>query len=276
MIPNMNKIAGELTPTAFHVSARTLATHALSIFGDHSDVMSCRATGFAMLSSNSVQEAMDMALIAHAAALESRIPFLHFFDGFRTSHEVNKIEMLAEDDMRALIKMDRIFEHRQRALSPDHPVLRGTAQNPDVFFQIRERANSFYEACPEIVQSVMHKFAKEVGRSYHLVDYVGAPDADRVIVMMGSGAEVAHEAVEYLNARGEKLGLLKVHLYRPFPVQAFLEALPASVRKVAVLDRTKESGAVGEPLYLDVVNALHDFAGLLLRHLCGPSRGSGD
>src|SRR5271155_1091791 len=258
MIPNMNKIAGELTPTAFHVSARTLATHALSIFGDHSDVMSCRATGFAMLSSNSVQEAMDMALIAHAAALESRIPFIHFFDGFRTSHEVNKIEMLTEDDMRALINMDRVFEHRQRALSPDHPVLRGTAQNPDVFFQMRERANSYYDACPEIVQSVMNKFAETVGRSYHLVDYVGAPDADRVIVMMGSGAEVAHEAVEHLNAQGEMLGLLKVHLYRPFPVQAFLEALPASVRKVAVLDRTKESGTIGEPLYLDVVNALHE------------------
>ena len=258
MIPNMNKIAGELTPTAFHVSARTLATHALSIFGDHSDVMSCRATGFAMLSSNSVQEAMDMALIAHAAALESRIPFLHFFDGFRTSHEVNKIEMLNEDDMRALINVDRIIEHRQRALSPDHPVLRGTAQNPDVFFQMRERANSYYDACPEIVQSVMNKFAETVGRSYHLCDYVGAPDADRVIVMMGSGAEVTHEAVEYLNARGEKLGLLKVHLYRPFPVQAFLEALPASVKKVAVLDRTKESGTIGEPLYLDIVNALHE------------------
>jgi pyruvate-ferredoxin/flavodoxin oxidoreductase len=258
MIPNMNKIAGELTPTAFHVSARTLATHALSIFGDHSDVMSCRATGFAMLSSNSVQEAMDMALIAHAAALESRIPFLHFFDGFRTSHEVNKIEMLSEDDMRALINMDRVFEHRQRALSPDHPVLRGTAQNPDVFFQMRERANSYYESCPGIVQSVMNKFAETVGRSYHLVDYVGAPDAERVIVMMGSGAEVAHEAVDYLNKQGEKLGLLKVHLYRPFPVQAFLEALPASVRKIAVLDRTKESGAIGEPLYLDVVNALHE------------------
>ena len=258
MIPNMNKIAGELTPTAFHVSARTLATHALSIFGDHSDVMSVRSTGFAMLCSNSVQEAMDMALIAHAAALESRIPFLHFFDGFRTSHEVSKIELLTEDDMRALINMDRIIEHRQRALSPDHPVLRGTAQNPDVFFQMRERANSYYEACPQIVETVMNKFAEVVGRSYHLVDYVGAPDADRVIVMMGSGAEVAHETIDHLNAHGEKLGLLKVHLYRPFPVQAFLGALPASVRQIAVLDRTKESGAIGEPLYLDVVNALHE------------------
>jgi pyruvate-ferredoxin/flavodoxin oxidoreductase len=260
MIPNMNKIAGELTATAFHVSARTLATHALSIFGDHSDVMSCRSTGFAMLCSNSVQEAMDMALIAHAAALESRIPFLHFFDGFRTSHEVNKIEMLDEDDMRALINMDRIFEHRRRALSPDHPVLRGTAQNPDVFFQMRERANSYYDACPQIVQSVMDKFSQVVGRSYRLCDYVGAPDAERVLVMMGSGAEVAQEAIEHLNAQGEKLGLLKVRLYRPFPVQAFLDALPSSVRKIAVLDRTKESGAIGEPLYLDVVSALHEGA----------------
>src|SRR5271170_5245813 len=201
MIPNMNKIAGELTPTAFHVSARTLATHALSIFGDHSDVMSCRMTGFAMLCSNSVQEAMDMALIAHAAALDSRMPFLHFFDGFRTSHEVNKIEMLTNDDMRALINMDRIIEHRQRALSPDHPVLRGTAQNPDVFFQMREASNSYYDACPEKVQAVMDKFAAVVGRSYRLFEYMGAPDAERVVVMMGSGAEAAHETVEHLYAR---------------------------------------------------------------------------
>jgi len=260
MIPNMNKIAGELTATAFHVSARTLASHALSIFGDHSDVMSCRMTGFALLSSNSVQEAMDFALIAQASALESRIPFLHFFDGFRTSHEVNKIEMLTEDDMRALINMDRVFEHRGRALSPDHPVLRGTAQNPDVFFQMRERANSYYDACPKIVQSVMNKFAEIVGRSYHLLDYVGAPDAERVIVAMGSGAEVAHETIAHLNARGEKLGLLKVRLYRPFAVEAFLAALPSSVRKIAVLDRTKELGGIGEPLYVDVVNALHEGA----------------
>src|ERR1035438_10077779 len=258
MIPNMNKIAGELTPCAFHVTARTLATHALSIFGDHSDVMFCRATGWAMLCSNSVQEAMDLALIAHAASLETRIPFLHFFDGFRTSHEVNKIEMLEEDDMRAMINMDRIIEHRQRALSPDHPVLRGTAQNPDVFFQIRERANAYYDACPAKVQATMDKFAEIVGRSYHLFDYVGAPDAERVIVMMGSGAEAAHEAVEYLTARGEKVGLLKVRLYRPFCVKSFMEALPASVRQISVLDRTKESGAIGEPLYLDVVNALHE------------------
>jgi pyruvate-ferredoxin/flavodoxin oxidoreductase len=257
MIPNMNKIAGELTPTAFHVSARTVATHALSIFGDHSDVMTCRTTGYAMLCSNSVQEAEDLALIAHAASLESRIPFLHFFDGFRTSHEVNKIEMLTEDDMRALINMERVFEHRQRALSPDHPVMRGTAQNPDVFFQIRETINPFYQACPEITQRVMDKFAQVVGRGYHLFDYVGAPDAERVIVMMGSGAEAAHETVEYLNARGEKLGLLKVRLFRPFSVKHFLAALPPTVRTVAVLDRTKEAGSAGEPLYLDVVNALY-------------------
>ena len=258
MIPNMNKIAGELTPTVFHVSARTVAAHALSIFGDHSDVMFCRTTGYAMLSSNSVQEAMDLALIAHSATLETRIPFLHFFDGFRTSHEVNKIEMLTEDDMRAMIDMDRVIEHRQRALSPDHPVLRGTAQNPDVYFQAREAGNPFYEACPDKVQVVMDKFAKLVGRSYHLFDYVGAPDAERVIVMMGSGAETAHETVDHLNQQGEKVGLLKVRLYRPFSVKRFMEALPASVRKIAILDRTKEAGASREPLYLDVVNALQE------------------
>ncbi len=258
MVPNMNKIAGELTATAFHVTARTIAAHALSIFGDHSDVMACRTTGFAMLCSNSVQEAMDLALIAHAATLESRIPFLHFFDGFRTSHEVNKIEMLTEDDMAALINMDRIFEHRQRALSPDHPVLRGTAQNPDVYFQAREAGSPYYAACPDKVQAVMDKFFQVVGRSYRLFDYMGAPDAERVIVMMGSGAEAAHEAVEYLNRCGEKVGLLKVRLYRPFSVQRFIEALPATVRKIAVLDRTKEAGAGREPLYLDVVSAIQE------------------
>src|SRR5262245_52726833 len=258
MIPNMNKIAGELTPAAFHVTARTVATHALSIFGDHSDVMFCRTTGWAMLCSNSVQEAMDLALIGHAASLETRIPFLHFFDGFRPSHEVNKIEMLAEDDLRALINMDGVFEHRRRALSPDHPVLRGTAQNPDVFFQIRETANAFYDACPEKVQAVMNKFAEVVGRPYQLFDYVGAPDAERVIVMMGSGAEAAHEAIEALNACGEKVGLVKVRLYRPFSVKHFCEALSPTVRKIAVLDRTKEAGAAGEPLYVDVVTALQE------------------
>ncbi len=260
MVPNMNKIAGELTATVFHVSARTVATHALSIFGDHSDVMLCRTTGFGLLSSNSVQEAMDLALIAHAATLETRIPFVHFFDGFRTSHEVNKIEMLTEDDMHALINMDRVFEHRQRALSPDHPVLRGSAQNPDVFFQAREAGNPYYDACPDKVQAVMDKFSQVVGRSYHLFDYVGAPDADRVVVMMGSGADAAHETVDYLNSRAkdEKVGLLKVRLYRPFSVKRFLEALPATVRKIAVLDRTKEAGAGREPLYLDVVSALQE------------------
>ncbi len=266
MIPNMNKIAGELTPATFHVTARTLAAHALSIFGDHSDVMFCRATGWAMLCSNSVQEAMDLALIAHAASLETRIPFLHFFDGFRTSHEVNKIEMLNEDDLRALINMDRVFEHRQRALSPDHPVLRGTAQNPDVFFQIRETANSFYDVCPAKVQATMDKFAEVVGRKYRLFDYVGAPDAERVIVMMGSGAEAAEEAVLALNARGEKVGLIKVRLYRPFSVKHFYQALPLTVRSIAVLDRTKESGAAGEPLYVDVVTAVQEG----LRHGYGP------
>jgi len=258
MIPNMNKIAGELTPAAFHVTARTIATHALSIFGDHSDVMFCRTTGWAMLCSNSVQEAMDLALIAHSASLETRIPFLHFFDGFRTSHEVSKIEMLNEDDMRAMINMDRVIEHRQRALSPDHPVLRGTAQNPDVFFQIRETANKYYDDAPAKVQATMNKFAEVVGRKYHLFDYVGAPDAERVIVVMGSGAEIAHETVDYLAARGEKVGLLKVRLYRPFSVKSFMEALPSTVRQIAVLDRTKESGAIGEPLYLDVVGALNE------------------
>jgi pyruvate-ferredoxin/flavodoxin oxidoreductase len=257
MIPNMNKIAGELTPATFHVTARTLATHALSIFGDHSDVMFCRATGWAMLCSNSVQEAMDLALIAHAASLETRIPFLHFFDGFRTSHEVNKIEMLTEDDMRALINTERVFEHRQRALSPDHPVIRGTAQNPDVFFQMRESANAFYDLCPQKVQAVMDRFGQLVGRKYRLFDYIGAPDAERVIVMMGSGAEAAEEAVEALNARGQKVGLLKVRLYRPFSVKSCCEALPVTVRSIAVLDRTKEAGAAGEPLHLDIVNALH-------------------
>ncbi len=255
MIPNMNKIAGELTPAVFQVTARTIATHALSIFGDHSDVMSCRTTGFAMLCSNSVQEAMDMALIAHAATLESRIPFIHFFDGFRTSHEVNKIEMLVEDDLRAMINMDRVLEHRLRALSPDHPVLRGTAQNPDVFFQSREAANPFYAACPEKVQAVMDKFSEVVGRVYHLFEYSGAPDAERVIVIMGSGAETVEETVQYLNAQGEKVGLLKVRLFRPFSVKHFLEALPTTVKKIAVLDRTKESGSSGEPLYMDIVNA---------------------
>ncbi len=258
MIPNMYKIAGELNAATMHVTARTLATHALSIFGDHSDVMACRATGWAMLCSNSVQEAMDFALIAQAASLESRVPFLHYFDGFRTSHEVAKIEQLSVDDLRAMICDELVRAHRERALCPDHPVLRGTAQNPDVFFQAREAINQFYTACPDIVEKVMNKFAKIVGRQYKLFDYVGAPDAERVIVINGSGAEVSHEAVEYLNEQGDKVGLLKVRLYRPFSTKHMLAALPKSVKKLAVLDRSKEPGAVGEPLYCDVVTALSE------------------
>ncbi|MCX8157511.1 MAG: pyruvate:ferredoxin (flavodoxin) oxidoreductase [Verrucomicrobiae bacterium] len=255
-IPNMLKIAGELTPTVFHISARTVATHALSIFGDHSDVMMARMTGFALLSSTSVQEAMDFALIAQASTLESRVPFLHFFDGFRTSHEVSKIELVTEDDMRAMIDEKLILAHRQRALNPDNPVLRGTAQNPDVFFQAREACNPFYLACPDVVERVMDKFAALTGRTYKLFQYVGAPDAERVIVLMGSGAETAHETVEYLTARGEKVGVLKVRLFRPFDIRRFMEALPPTVKAIAVLDRCKEPGASAEPLHLDVQNAL--------------------
>jgi pyruvate-ferredoxin/flavodoxin oxidoreductase len=258
MIPNMFKIAGELTSTVFHIAARALATHALSIFGDHSDVMAARSTGFGMLSSNSVQEVMDMALIATAASLESRIPFLHFFDGFRTSHEVAKVEQLTPDDLRAMIDEDLVRAHRQRALSPDRPIIRGTAQNPDVYFQARETCNPYYLACPTIVQNVMDKFAGIVGRQYHLFDYVGAPDAERIVIIMGSGAEVAQETVEALEASGEKVGVLKVRLYRPFPVEAFVKSLPASVKSIAVLDRTKEPGATGEPLYCDVITALSE------------------
>src|SRR4051794_23331221 len=256
MIPNMFKIAGELTSTVFHIAARALATHALSIFGDHSDVMAARSTGFAMLSSNSVQEVMDMALISQAASLESRIPFVHFFDGFRTSHEVAKVEQLTPDDLRAMIDPELVAAHRARALSPDRPVIRGTAQNPDVYFQAREACNPYYLATPTIVQNAMDKFANIVSRQYHLFDYAGAPDAERVIVIMGSGAEVAQETVEALTARGEKIGLLKVRLYRPFDVEGFVAATPASVRSLAVPAPTKEPGATGEPLYCDVITAL--------------------
>lgn len=258
MIPNMYKIAGELTPTVFHVAARSLAAQALSIFGDHSDVMATRATGFAMLCSASVQEAHDFALIAQAATLKSRIPFLHFFDGFRTSHEISKIELLAKEDLRSLIDERLIYEHRTRALSPDHPVLRGTAQNPDVYFQARETVNSYYTACPEIVQTVMDQLAQRTGRQYHLFDYHGVPDAKRIIVLMGSGCEAVHETVDALNAQGEKVGVVKVRLYRPFDGQRFIETLPSSVQSIAVLDRTKEPGSSGEPLYLDVVTAIHE------------------
>ncbi len=256
MIPNMYKIAGELTATVFHVAARSLAAQGLSIFGDQSDVMAVRQTGWAMLCSNAVQEVMDFALIAQAATLEARVPFLHFFDGFRTSHEVMKIEQLSEDDIRAMIDDELVRAHRARGLSPDRPVMRGTAQNPDVYFQARETVNPYYKVTPAIVQNAMDKFADLTGRQYHLFDYVGAPDAERVIVMMGSGAEAAQETVEYLNERGAKLGLLKVRLYRPFSVEHFVAALPKTARSIAVLDRTKEPGSAGEPLYVDVVTAL--------------------
>lgn len=258
MIPNMYKIAGELTSTVFHVSARSLAVHALSIFGDHSDVMSTRSTGFALLASCSVQEAHDFALIAQASTLEARVPFLHFFDGFRTSAEVNKIEILSDDEIRTMISDELVQAHRARALSPDHPQIRGTAQNPDVYFQGRETVNPFYAACPGIVQKAMDKFAATVGRKYQLFDYVGAPDAERVIIMMGSGAETAGETAAYLNGQGEKVAVIKVRLYRPFSNEHLLNALPNTVKTVAVLDRTKEPGAAGEPLYLDVVNAIFE------------------
>ena len=256
MIPNMFKIAGELLPTVFHVTARAVATHALSIFGDHSDIMACRSTGWAMLGSASVQEAHDFALIAQAATLRSRIPFVHFFDGFRTSHEVQKIEMLSEADLHALIDDKLIAENRKRAMTPDHPVLRGTAQNADAFFQGREACNPFYAACPGIVQEAMDEFAKQVGHAYKLFEYFGAPDAEHVIVLMGSGCEAVHETVENLNKRGAKLGVIKVRLYRPFDGKRFVEALPRSVKAVAVLDRTKEPGATGEPLYQDCMVAI--------------------
>src|SRR3990170_513082 len=256
MIPNMFKIAGELTPTVFHIAARSLAAQALSIFGDQSDIMAARTTGWAMLASGNVQEVMDVALIAQAATLEARLPFLHFFDGFRTSHEIQKIEALSHDDMRALIPDELVFAHRTRGLSPDHPTLRGSAQNPDVYFQGRETVNPYYGRTPGIVQSAMDRFAARIGRAYHLFDYVGAPDAERVVVMMGSGAEALHEIVDLLVGRGEKVGLVKVRLFRPFDVGAFVKALPPSVRCLGVLDRTKEPGSAGEPLYQDVQTAL--------------------
>ncbi len=258
MIPNMYKIAGELTSTVFHIAARSIAAQGLSIFGDHSDVMAARSTGWGMLFSNSVQEIMDFALISQAATLEARVPFLHVFDGFRSSHEVNKIEKLSDDDIHAMIDPELVRQHRARGLSPDHPVMRGTAQNPDVYFQARETVNPYYLATPEIVQKAMDKFASIVGRQYHLFDYVGAPDAERVLVVMGSAAETAEETVNYLLAQGEKVGLLKVRLFRPFSVEHFLRALPATVRTLAVLDRTKEPGGAGEPLYQDVVTAISE------------------
>ncbi len=256
MIPNMYKIAGELTPTVFHVAARSIAAQALSIFGDHSDVMATRATGFALLCSASVQEAQDLAVIATAASLRSRIPFVHFFDGFRTSHEIQKIELLPESVMRSLVAEDDIFAHRQRALTPDRPVIRGTAQNPDIYFQARETVNPYYRACPEITQTVMDEFARLTGRQYQLFEYYGHREAERVIILMGSGCEAVRETVDYLNQQGERVGLVKVRLYRPFDTQRLIAALPKTVNSIAVLDRTKESGSAGEPLYLDVVNAV--------------------
>jgi pyruvate-ferredoxin/flavodoxin oxidoreductase len=253
MVPNMYKIAGELTPCVMHVAARSVAAQALSIFGDHQDVMAVRQTGWGMLASNNVQEAMDFALISQVASMESRIPFVHFFDGFRTSHEVAKVEQLSVEDLRAMIDDDLVKKHRERGLNPERPVVRGTAQNPDVYFQARETVNPYYLAVPTIMQNAMDKFASIVGRQYKLFDYVGAPDAERVIVIMGSGADVAHEAIDALVARGEKIGLLKVRLYRPFSIEHFLGALPKTVKAIAVLDRTKEPGALGEPLFLDVV-----------------------
>jgi pyruvate-ferredoxin/flavodoxin oxidoreductase len=258
MIPNMYKIAGELTSCVIHVSARSLAAQALSIFCDHGDVMAVRGTGFALLASCSVQEVMDMALISMATTLEARIPFLHFFDGFRTSHEISKIEVLPNDVIRAMIDDDLVNAHRMRRMSPDAPIIRGTSQNPDVYFQARESVNSFYNACPAITQKVMDKFAELTGRSYKLYQYYGAPDADRIIIMMGSGAETALETVEYLNNQGEKIGLVKVRLFRPFDIVSFIGSLPASVKSITVLDRVKEPGSSGEPLYLDVVNAVSE------------------
>jgi pyruvate-ferredoxin/flavodoxin oxidoreductase len=258
MIPNMYKIAGELTPAVFHVSARSVAAQALSIFGDHSDVMATRATGFALLASGSIQEAHDMAMIAHASTLQARVPFIHFFDGFRTSHEINKIQKLSDDQIRDMIQDEWVQAHRARALSPDHPVIRGTAQNPDVFFQARESVNPYYNACPSIVAETMQKFAEVTGREYKLFEYTGAPDAEKIIVIMGSGSATVSETVKYLSNQGEKVGAITVHLYRPFSSEHFLSSLPETVKSIAVLDRTKEPGSSGEPLYLDVVNILSE------------------
>lgn len=256
MIPNMFKIAGELTPTVFHVSARAIAAQALSIFGDHSDVMACRSTGWAMFCSNNPQEVMDFALISQAATLESRVPFLHYFDGFRTSHEVQKVEELSQDDMRFMIDDDLVKAHRERAMTPDAPKLRGTAQNPDVYFQGREVANKYYVKVPELLQAQMDKFAGRTGRQYNLVDYVGHPQAERVVVMMGSGCEAMEETINYLVAQGEKVGMIKIRLFLPFPIEQFCKTLPASVKKISVLDRTKEPGSIGEPLYQAIRTAI--------------------
>ena len=260
MIPNMYKISGELLPMVMHVSARALAAHSLNIFGDHADVMACRQTGFAMISSCSVQEVMDLALVAHLATLRARVPFISFFDGFRTSHEVSKIDVISYEEMKAIVDKKGlekdIADFRARALNPEHPIQKGTAQNGDTYFQNRETANSYYLAAPAIVQEMMDEVSALTGRSYHLFDYVGAPDAEEVVVIMGSGAETVEESINKLNAMGKKYGLIKVRLYRPFVSEAFVKAIPASCKKMAVLDRTKEPGSLGEPLYLDVCTAL--------------------
>ncbi|MBQ8427704.1 MAG: pyruvate:ferredoxin (flavodoxin) oxidoreductase, partial [Clostridia bacterium] len=258
MLPDMYKLAGELLPAVFHVSARALSTHALSIFGDHQDVMAARQTGFALLASSSVQEAMDMALIAHLATLKASIPFLHFFDGFRTSHELSKIDVIEYAEMESLLDTEDIERFRTRAITPEKPVCRGTTQNPDIYFQNREAANKYYRATPKIVQSVMDKVAKITKRPYHVFDYFGDPNAEHVAVIMGSGASTMEETVEKMNAEGESVGLIKVRLYRPFATEAFCSAIPKNCKKIIVLDRTKEAGSLGEPLYLDVCAALKE------------------
>jgi pyruvate-ferredoxin/flavodoxin oxidoreductase len=258
MLPNMYKIGGELTPAVIHVAARALATHALSIFGDHSDVMSARGTGWALLCSSSVQEAHDFALVAHAATLRTRVPFLHFFDGFRTSHEVDKIQLLDDADIRSVVRYSDVLDHRARGLTPERPVLRGSAQNPDVFFQAREASNEFYDAVPASVQGVFDELGSRTGRHYSLVEYHGAPDAERVVVLMGSGAGAVAEVVDELVRRGERVGMVTVRLYRPFPAEELIAVLPPTVRGIAVLDRVKEPGAPAEPLHLDVVLALQE------------------
>jgi len=259
MLPNMFKIAGELTSAVFNVSARSVATHALSIFGDHSDVMAARTTGFALLAANSVQEAMDFPLIAQAASLKSRVPFLHFFDGFRTSHEISKVELLEKDEMKQMINDELIYAHRGRALSPEHPFIRGTAQNPDVFFQAREGCNSFYDKCADITEETMRKFNEITGREYYLFQYEGAPDAEYVIILMGSGCETVHETVQYLVEKGEKVGLIKVRLYRPFSIKHLYNSIPKTAKKLCVLDRTKEPGSAGEPLYIDLLSGINEY-----------------
>ncbi|MDD4796718.1 MAG: pyruvate:ferredoxin (flavodoxin) oxidoreductase, partial [Eubacteriales bacterium] len=258
MIPNMYKIAGEKLPAVFHVSARALATHALSIFGDHSDVMACRQTGFAMLAAASVQEVMDLALVSHIATLNTSVPFLHFFDGFRTSHEVAKIESIDYEDMAKLMPWDRVKEFRARAMNPEHPHQQGTAQNPDIYFQNAEAGNRYYTDVPAAVEEVMKQVQDLTGRAYHLFDYVGAPDAEKVIIAMGSSCDVIDETIAYMLGQGEKVGAVKVRLYRPFSAKHFVDAIPASAKKIAVLDRTKEPGSLGEPLYLDVISALRE------------------